>query len=281
MTVNLRTEAAEYLQQRRARGYKLVDEGVLLMAFAAALDARGVARVTVSDAVAFAQGRSEGSQAARARRLNVIRAFTIWLIAADPAAAEVIPPGVIRGRYQRINPYLYSPAQVEQLMAAALQLPERFLAEAMYIMIGLLYVSGLRSGEAFGLDVEDFDRSRLLLAVHGKLDRQRLVPVHPSTAEQLSRYCAERTTGPLLVGRTGRRLARNTAYGAFRHLVDTCALAPQPGARQPRLHDFRHTLAVDSLVNAHHQRLDVDARVALLSTFLGHVDATSGSQSCS
>ncbi len=52
----------------------------------------------------------------------------------------------------------------------------------MYILIGLLYVTGLRSGEAFRLDVEDLDGSGLVLTVRGKLDRQRLVPVHPSTA---------------------------------------------------------------------------------------------------
>lgn len=58
----------------------------------------------------------------------------------------------------------------------------------------------LPRGEAFGLDFEDFDTCRLVLEVHGKLDRQRLVPVHPSTAEKISQYCQGRTNGPLLEG---------------------------------------------------------------------------------
>ena len=177
---------------------------------------------------------------------------------------------MIRGGYQRVQPYLYSPSQVGQLMAAARQLPEPFLAEAIHLLIGLLYVTGLRSGEAFGLEVEDFDQPRLVLEVRGKLGRQRLVPVHPSTAERLSDYIAGRNSGPLLVASNGQRLARTTAYGAFRRMLAVCALAPQPGARFPRLHDFRHTLAVDTLVDAHRQGLDVDARIAVLSTFLGH-----------
>lgn len=147
---------------------------------------------------------------------------------------------MIRGGYQRVQPYLYSPSQVGQLMAAARQLPEPFLAEAIHLLIGLLYVTGLRSGEAFGLEVEDFDQPRLVLEVRGKLGRQRLVPVHPSTAERLSDYIAGRNSGPLLVASNGQRLARTTAYGAFRRMLAVCALAPQPGARFPRLHDFRH-----------------------------------------
>jgi integrase/recombinase XerD len=273
VTADLRAAVAEYLEQRRARGYKLVDEGVYLMAFAELLQARGAERVTVADALAFAQHRPEVSRATHARRLSVIRGFTVWLRALDPAAAEVIPPGMIRGAYERRNPHLYSAREVDQLMAAARQLPARFLAEAMYTLIGLLYVTGLRSGEAFGLDLEDFDRSRLVLDVLGKRDRQRLVPVHPSTAEQLSEYCAGRRTGPLFVGPGGARLAASTAQGAFRRLVTGCALATQPGTRPARLHDFRHTLAVDTLVEAHRKGLDVDARLALLSTFLGHSDA--------
>lgn len=272
MNADLRAAAAEYLGQRRARGYKLRDEGALLVAFVESLHSRGLQRITVADALAFAQGGPEVSRTTQAWRLGVIRAFAAWLRAADPDAAEAIPPGLIRGGYQRVTPYLYSPAQVAQLMDAARNLPERYLADAMYVLIGLLSVTGLRSGEAFGLCVEDFDSSGLILNVQGKLDRRRLVPLHPSTAEELRAYCGSRTSGPLFVGRAGQRLAPNTAFHAFRRLVTICQLAPQQGAGPPRLHCFRHTLAVDSLVDAHRRGLDVDARIAVLSTFLGHKD---------
>ncbi|HEY6424426.1 MAG TPA: tyrosine-type recombinase/integrase [Pseudonocardiaceae bacterium] len=272
MTADLRARAVEYVQQRRARGYKLRDEEAILVSFAEALDARGADRITVVDVLAFAQKNPALSRATQARRFGIVRGFALWLRALDPDATELIPPGLIRGAYQRVNPHLYSPAQVHQLLAATQQLPKRWLAEAMYVLIGLLYVSGMRSGEAFGLDVEDFDICRHVLEVHGKLGRQRLVPVHPSTAEKLSRYCQGRTCGPLLIGPTGGRLSYNTAHGAFRRLLTQCVITAQPGARPARLHDFRHTLAVDTLVDAHRKGLDVDARLAVLSTFLGHVD---------
>jgi integrase len=273
MSVPFSASAAKYIRLRRARGYKLEDEAVLLARFAQALEDRAVKRISVADVLAFAQAKPNVSRTTHARRFNVIRAFALWLRAADPTAAEPIPPGLIRGGYQRINPFLYSPAQVGQLLAATGQLQQGWLAQAMYILIGLLYVSGLRSGEAFALNVEDFDPVRLVLNVRGKLDRYRLVPLHPSTAQRLSHYCAGRTSGPLIVGPTGKRLAPNTTHEAFRRLLAACDIHAQPGARTPRLHDFRHTLAVDCLVQALRQGLDVDARIAVLSTFLGHVDA--------
>jgi integrase len=236
MSVDVRVAVARYMDQRRARGYKLVDEGVLLAVFADGVHARGARRVTVSDAVAFAtRGADVVSRTTQARRLGVIRGFVEWLRAVDLTAADPIPPGLIRGGYERKTPYLYSLDQVEQLMNAAEQMPTRFVADAMGVLIGLLYVTGLRSGEAFALDVADFDPSRLVLCVHGKLDRHRLVPVHPSTAERLEAHCAGRTSGPLLVGPGGRRIAPTTVQAAFRRLVATCELAPQPGTRPPRM----------------------------------------------
>ena len=272
MSADLKVAVAEYLAQRRARGYKLRDEGALLISFVESLSERGVEQITVADALAFAQQRADVSVATHAWRLGVIRTFATWLRVIEPTAGEPIPKGLIRANYQRVTPYLYTPAQVGQLMAAARKLRERYLADATYVLIGLLYVTGLRSGEAFGLDVEDLDRSRLVLSVRGKLDRKRLVPVHPSTAEELRAYCGSRTTGPLLVGRTGQRLKPNAAHAAFRRVLAACDLDPQRSAQSPRLHDFRHTLAVDSLVEAHRRGLDVDARIAVLSTFLGHKD---------
>ena len=276
MTVDVRVAVARYIEQRRARGYKLAAEGVVLTVFAEAVHASGTDRVTVKDAVAFATRRADVvSRTTQARRLGVIRGFVEWLRASDPTAADPIPAGLIRASYERKTPYLYSLDEVEQLMTAAQELPARFVAAAISVLIGLLYVTGLRSGEAFALDIADLDPNRLVLTVHGKLDRQRLVPIHPSTAEQLDAYRAGRQDGPLLVGPGGRRIAPTTMQGAFRRLVATCELTPQPGTRPPRLHDFRHTLAVDTLVDALRRGLDVDARLAVLSSFLGHADAYS------
>lgn len=275
MSVIWEAEVADYLNQRRARGYTLRDASIVLERFAAALGEAGAERITVPAVTSFACQDIALGRASQARRFGIVRAFAGWMRATDPATADPIPPGLVRGAYQRVTPHLYPPDQVLALMAATDDLGPRWLAEAMGVLIGLLSVTGLRSGEAIGLDVGDLDASGLVLTVHGKLDRSRLVPLHPTSADKISAYCGDRTSGPLFIGRTGSRICRPTVHGAFRRLTATCRIPTQTGGRPPRLHDFRHTLAVDSLVAAHRHGLDVDARIAVLSTFLGHREPAS------
>lgn len=59
----------------------------------------------VADALAFVQDGPEVSRATHAWRLGVIRMVAAWLRVNDPPAAEAIPPGLIRGGYQRVTSY--------------------------------------------------------------------------------------------------------------------------------------------------------------------------------
>jgi len=115
-----------------------------------------------------------------------------------------------------------------------------------------------------------------LLTVTGKYGRVRLVALHPTTVRALTGYLRVRASraapaGPLLVGETGHRLNLTMARNIFRSLTRQCRLAPQPGCGAPRLHDFRHRFAVNTLIDAHRQGRDVDAAIATLATHLGHV----------
>ncbi len=161
-------------------------------------------------------------------------------------------------------------------MSAAALLPARMLAASMQTLIGLLASTGLRSGEAGALDAGDLDAAAQLLTVTGKYGRIRLVALHPTTVQALTGYLRVRASraapaGPLLVGETGHRLNLTMARHIFRSLTRQCRLAPHPGCGAPRLHDFRHCLAVNTLIDAHRQGRDVDACIAVLATHLGHV----------
>jgi len=276
MSAGLRAAARDYLSERRARGYRLEDHEWLLRAFLDGLDARGVTRITVAGALAFAIARPQTQRSWQAKRLAVVRQFAWYVHGIDPAAAEPIPAGLIDARTARRVPYLYSDEQIAELMSAAAALPAEMLAASMQALIGLLASTGLRSGEAGALDVGDLDAAARLLTVTGKYGRVRLVALHPTTAEALTGYLRIRASraapaGPLLVGENGRRLNLTMARAIFRSLTRQCDLAPQPGCGAPRLHDCRHRFAVNTLIDAHRQGRDVDACIATLATHLGHV----------
>lgn len=275
MSVDLRAAAAEHLTSRRARGYRLVDHDWLIASFLDGLAARGVTTITTVDAVAFALDRPGTQRRWAAARLRAIRGLAAHVHAIEPAAAELIPAGLIPARVNRRIPYLYSREQIELLMASAATLSPALLAASIRTLIGLMAVAGLRSGEAVALDVEDLEIDRRLLRVTGKYGKQRLLPLHPSTLEALSGYVRDTRaapTGPLLIGARGARLNLNTARARFRAVVEDCRLPGRPGCATPRLHDLRHSFAVEALIDAHRHGVDADARIAALANYMGHVD---------
>jgi integrase len=273
MTLDLRAAATEHLAARRARGYRLADHDWLVRSFLDGLESRGVTTITVADALAFAR-LPEANERWHAQRLVVIRDLARHVHGIDPAAAELVPPGLIRSRVVRRHPYLYSDAQVEALLSAASALSPPAIAATMHTFIGLLSVSGMRAGEAVALDVGDLDIDQQVLAVTGKYNKERLVPLHRSVVEVLAKYLGDRgAQEPFFLGVRGGRLNANTARAVFRQLVAECRLEPRPGCGTPRLHDFRHRFAVISLADAQRSGSDIDACVAVLADYLGHVDA--------
>ena len=277
MSVDLRSATADYLTERRARGYRLADHDWLLAAFLDGPEASGAVGICLADALAFAQARPRTGRQWQAARLHAVRGLASYVHTLDPTAAELIPAGLIPAKVTRSIPYLYSDDQIATLMSRTKALSPPLLSASIHTLIGLLATTGLRSGEAVRLDVEDLSVDQRVLTVIGKYGRQRLVPLHPTSVEALLDYQQLRATraaptGALLVGARGSRLNLNQARAAFRGVVNSCNLPTRPGCRRPRLHDFRHTFAVNSLIDAHRQGADVDARVAVLATYLGHVD---------
>jgi len=277
VSTDLRAAITGHLARQRARGYRLDGREHLLKTFVDSLEASGQTRITVPAALAFATAPAGATRGWHAQRLAAVRSFAGYVHALDPAAADPVPAGLIPGRITRRVPYLYSGEEAARLMDAAGRLPSPVLAASMRTLIGLLASTGIRSGEAFALDAGDLDTEAQVLTVTGKYGRRRLIALHPTAARVLPDYlrfrdqhAADGTTA-LFIGQAGRRLGRTTAYPAFRSLTAACGLEPQPGARSPRLHDFRHALAVSVLLDAHRQGRDVDACIAILSTHLGHI----------
>jgi hypothetical protein len=80
-----------------------------------------------------------------------------------------------------------------RLLDGARALPQPLRAATHETIFGLLASSGMRIGEAVGLQRDDVDlRERVITIREAKFDRSRLVPLHPTVAEALSRYAAER-----------------------------------------------------------------------------------------
>lgn len=273
----LRAELVEYLAVRRALGYKLDTAERLLGQFIDYLEARGEQRITIERALSWAI-LPGGHPGYHAHRLQTVRRFARYLHAADPEV-EVPPAGLLTGRSQRATPYLYTDEQITALIAAAKTLGTAHRAATFQALIGMLAVTGMRLGEALGLDRDDLDSSYGVLTVHGKYGKTRELPLHPTAVDALCRYLRRRDRPPsapgeraLLVSEAGTRLLASNVQHAFGRMRARAGIAPRSAACRPRLHDVRHSFAVRTLLDAYRTGADLGGRVALLSTYLGHLE---------
>jgi integrase/recombinase XerD len=103
----------------------------------------------------------------------------------DPAT-EISPPDVFRVRRQRATPYLWSRQDIRRLLEQARGLRHPLRAASYEALFGLLAVSGMRVGEAIALGREDVDLDAGVITIRkAKLDRVRLVPLHPTRVSDI------------------------------------------------------------------------------------------------
>ena len=273
----IRQAIGDYLAVRRALGYKLEDYGWLLADFASFMEAAGAGTITTSLALAWATLPQDALPSWHAARLRVVRGFARHLQALDPAT-EVPAAGLLACRNRRAVPYLYSQAEVSALMAATASLRPALHAATHNTLIGLLAVTGMRLGEAIRLDRANLDPAGGILTIRdSKFAKSRQIPLHPSTLAALAEYgqlrdrhCPCPKTPALLVSTAGTRLISQGIHYVFARLARQAGLHPRSPACRPRLHDFRHSMAVNTLLAWYREGLDVQARLPVLSTFLGH-----------
>jgi integrase len=277
----LREVAEDYLRMRRALGYKLALAGWHLQKFVTYLEQSDATTVTTENAVAWAT--SAGTDPSYwAQRLSIVRQFARHLQTIDPGC-EVPPAQLLPFRAPRAIPYLYEPEEIVALMRAAGTLEPVLLAANYQTLIGLLAVSGLRLGEAIRLDRDDVDaRHQLLRILDSKFGKSREVVLHESTMHALSEYGRLRDRRfpqprceAFLVSLRGTRLNKNAVHDMFPRLVQVAGPKPRSPRCRPRPHDLRHAFAVRTLLEWYRDGVDVQARLPLLSTYMGHVNPAS------
>jgi integrase len=272
---------ADYLALRRSLGYKLERAGLLLAQFVAHLEAAGVENFSVADAVAWATLPAAGSRRWWALRLSVVRGFAVYLHNLDPAV-EVPPADLLPAGACRATPYLYSDADIAALMEAATTLRYPLRTATYQTLIGLLAVTGMRVGEAIRLNRGDVDLAEGVITVwHTKFNKSRQLPLHPSTTIALRSYLQTKerlaptqltVTSAMFISPVGTRLLACNVESTFRLLVARCGLQARSGNCRPRMHDIRHSFIVNAVLDGYRSGADVQARLAVISTYAGHVD---------
>lgn len=157
-----------------------------------------------------------------------------------------------------------------------------------YFLILLPYTTGIRISEALRLRDSDIDwKNKVLYIRETKFFKSRLVPLSNSMMKQLEDYiqlCLRSHIitnsqsfvfqNPYRQGSYSHKIIQET----FRNLLVRLGLKPPHGRDGPRIHDLRHTFAVHRLEEWYRKGKNVQSKLGLLSTYMGHVSIASTQQ---
>ena len=273
----LRTALREYLTLRRDMGYKFQNEEKRLGKFVTFIEEHHAPTITYKLAIEWATQPAD-RHATWTLRLTDIRGFARYLQSIG-VKAEIPPTEVLPG-LTRSKPYIYTDSEIHRLLAAALALPPRDALRrwTYYNLLGLLAVTGLRISEALSLCCDDVDLEGGILTIRStKFGKSRLVPLHPTTVCSLAKYAKQRDAhvphprSPFFfVAELGGRLLLQYVYRVFWRLSRETGLRRPADHTGPRLHDFRHRFAVQTLLSWYRSGQKIEVLLPVLSTYLGH-----------
>jgi len=272
----LRKALQEYLAVRWALGFKLREQGRLLHNFVDFAKRQGASFITKNLALRWAMEPPSGPPAYWAKRLGVLRCFAEYRSGTDPRT-EIPPRGLLPHRYRRKPPYVYSAEDIRKLITAAQQLPspKGLRATTYSTLFGLLAVTGMRISEVRTLDSRNVDLAAGTLQVRkSKFGKSRWVPLHPSTCGVLKHYATLRDrTFPrpkdtrFFVSERGTRLSRTSVHDTFLKLSRLIGLRKPRAKHGPRIHDFRHGVALGTLHRLYRAGADVERQLPVLATY--------------
>jgi integrase len=145
----------------------------------------------------------------------------------------------------------------------------------MPVLFRTIYACGLRLSEARLLRPEDVDIEAGVLQVRdakGGKDRQVPVsePLRVRLADYQTRLVGRSAWDWFFPGRTGLPLTIGNIDKNFRRFLWQARISHGGRGHGPRVHDLRHTFAVNNLRFWFAQSQDVGALLPVLQTYLGH-----------
>lgn len=272
----------KYVAAKRALGRSYYWHRLALRDFASFLSRVGASHITTDLALRWAMQPADARASHWGNRLSVVRGFARHMVVVDPRT-EIPPASLIAPGPRRRKAHIFTDENVRLLVQGARELPagrrttRGLRGWSCSTVMGLLAATGLRLGEACALNRDDVDLAQGILTIRmAKFGKSRLVPIHITTRAALRSYARERDrrhptlrSPRFFVSDHGTRLDEDVVRRGFLQVVAMAGLGTVPGSR-PRLHDLRHTFAVKTLLRWYREGLDVEQRIPVLSTYLGH-----------
>jgi integrase/recombinase XerD len=269
-----------FLQKKHACGYRYHEPSRILRRLDDFLFREGLRSCELPRSITqnWLAKKAHESSRTQQQRIMVVRQFSRFLCRLGYSA--YVPDSTLAPR----NPSSFAPRiltheEIGKLLQAVDALEPTARSPLRHLIMPdvfrLLYGCGFRLGEVLHLRVRDIDLNQGIVTVRqGKFRKDRLVPLAVSLMNRLRKYAASFGNRPLDVtffpAPDGGPFCLRTVYGLFRKLLLQCGIPHAGRGTGPRIHDLRHTFAVHTLLRWYRAGEDLDTKLPLLATYLGH-----------
>ncbi|SIT51748.1 conserved hypothetical protein [Paraburkholderia piptadeniae] len=287
--LNLEQAVESYLEYKISLGLHFRQESWLLRHIQKQILENG--RVEL-DAIAYERwNNSIKNRHSNTRRKwqQIVYNFCLYRRRSDPTVFVPEAEGFARKR-PYVTPVIVEPEQISRMLTVATGLSSSnrsfpLRGPCMRLAVVLLYTCGLRLGELLRLKLSDVEEGGSVLRIReSKFHRSRLIPLSESAAGELRAYldtrralASTKADAPLLCNRFGGTLHPYSHPGmqaALINLFDAAGVRDEYG-RRPRVHDIRHSFALQALIRWYRQRADVQSKLPMLALYMGHTSIES------
>lgn len=280
MTVS---QAAElYVAHKRGLGMRAHTIARILRSFCNALKDPDLGDLQEPAVQAFLTGQGPITSNYHCKR-GALRGWFQYLMVRGHLERSPLP-GTVAKPPPDFVPYIYTREELRRVVKAAYA--QRYWCKVedvtMHALVLVLYGAGLRISEAIRLTIADVDLSQRVLTIREtKFYKTRLVPIGSDLEAILTRSLRRRRErghpedreARFFVTTKGLPLNIQLAELSFKRCCRVAGVQRHDGSRfSPRLHDLRHSCAVERLTAWYRAGLDVQRLLPHLSTYLGHVD---------
>lgn len=209
---------------------------------------------------------------------TALRGLFNWAISRE--LIDVFPlPLEIPRRLDHIPAYIYSQAELNSLFSCEIR-SRVFYEECIQTILKLTYVLGLRISETINLKLRDFDLNNSSVTIRAsKFFKTRICPYNEAVQKLIEDFFEWRRTkkmplhddAALFYNKNGEPIKLDSFQHLFIQIRAKVGLDRVVAGRfKPRLHDLRHTFAVNRLRTWYSEGKNVQTLLPVLSTYLGH-----------
>src|SRR6516165_1182713 len=270
----------KFLQEKHACGYDYHEPARILRRLDDFLVQEGLTTCELPGSIArkwLAKKEHESAETQR-QRIILVRQFSTFLLRLGYSA--YVPDSTLAARNpQTFLPRILTDEELRKFFQGVDTLEPTARSPLRHLIMPevfrLLYGCGVRVREVLKLRVRDVDLNQGVITVcQGKFRKDRLVPPALSLVNRLRRYADQlgnRVPNAIFFpGPSGGPFASRTVYTIFRELLLLCGIPHAGRGKGPRIHDYRHLFALHTLWRWYREGADLDAKLPLLATYLGH-----------